>query len=126
MELGTYGAIFKHAIEFEQACAAVYREMGGAEASRAAEADKRVARLDRLRREMVTEMILEPLVGLRSEDYAPDRTARGPAAAAAIEEMGARFYADVASRISVPEAARAFKKLGQEHENRYRALTGNS
>jgi hypothetical protein len=92
MGLGTFGAIFKFAIEFEQACAKYYREVGDEWTSLAAGAHKRAARLECVRREMVTEMILEPLTDRRSEDYAPDWTQKGPEAVRAIEEMGRRSH----------------------------------
>jgi hypothetical protein len=121
MELGTYGAIFKFAIEFEQGCAKFYREVGSDWATWATGAEKRGARLDRVRREMVQEMTLEPLVGLRSEDYAVDWTQRGIDAIRAIEETGRRFYVDMAGHISVAEVARTFKKLAEEHETNSRS-----
>jgi len=120
MELGTFGAIFKFAIEFERASATWYRELGNECTELAAGAEKRAERLDRVRREMVTEMILEPLSGLRSEDYAVDWTKKGPEAVRAIEETGRHFYTDMAGRISVTEVARTFKKLAQEHGNNCR------
>jgi hypothetical protein len=59
---------------FEQVCAKYYREVEGEWTSLATGADKRAAQLERVRRKMVTEMILEPLTDLRSEDYALDST----------------------------------------------------
>ena len=129
MELGTFGAILKFAIEFEQVCAKFYREAGlnnGNWQALAASADKRAARLDRVRREMVTEMILEPITGLQAAAYQCDWNVSAPdriiAQARAIEEMGRRFYGDMASCVSIAEVVRAFKKLAQEHENNRLAL----
>lgn len=122
MELGTFGAIFKFAIDFEQASAKKYDQARSSDnlfAELAAGARRRVARLDRVRPEMVTEMILELINGRRAADYQVDWTkgSQAPllAQARAIEETGRRFYADMADCPSVAEVARVFKKLAEEH-----------
>jgi rubrerythrin len=128
-ELGTFGAIFKFALEFEEASVRFYSEasqrISELEAL-VAKAQKHVKRLERLRREAVTEMILEPLRGLQAADYQVDWSVREPdmmmAQAMAIEEAGRRFYTDAAAQIPIIEATRAFKKLAKEHEHQRLAL----
>ena len=122
MELGTFGAIFKFAIDFEQASVTYYDQamFGDSPFSElAVGAKKRGERLDRVRREMVTEMILEPISGHQAANYQMDWTMNGQVAlvahARAIEETGCRFYTDMAACVSVAEVARVFKKLAEEH-----------
>ncbi len=65
-----------------------------------------------VRRQRAMEMILEPMVGLRSEDYAVDWTANGSGVARAIEETARRFYADMAGRISASARAQPSGRRG--------------
>jgi hypothetical protein len=109
MDLNTFGAIMTFAIQFEERIAAFYRESG--DAARAADAEKRRATLERVRRENVVEIQLEPIEGLNAADYA--LTA---ADAAGIEATAVRFYTDVAPRIAAREAARALEKMGKAHK----------
>lgn len=129
MDLGTFGAILKFAIDFEEGCVKFYHEIGpgdGRWPAFASDAEKRVRALGRVRREMVTEMILEPIAGLQSGDYACDWVAGAPeqliAQARSIEEVGRRFYQDVSSRVSIPEVGRTFLKFAQAHESNRIAL----
>ena len=78
--------------------------------------------LIRLRNELVTEMILAPIVGVDSDNYTVAWSHAIPAGAREIEDAGRRFYADAGPKLSVPEATRAFKKLAQEHEANLVAL----
>lgn len=111
--LNTFGAVFTFAIELEAQLGAYYNGMGDAERAKAA--DKRRKKLERVRRENVVEITLEPIVGLDADDYAldlSDRSAEGQAAAAG---KAARFYRDAAPKINVRAAQRALERCGKEH-----------
>jgi hypothetical protein len=112
--LNTFGAILTYAIELETRLSDYYQAAGNS--TRAAEADKRRTNLERVRRENVTEIKLEPIEGLDQADYAlrlDDTSAEGQRA---IERTAARFYIDVAPKINVREAQRALERCGRQHE----------
>jgi len=81
MELGTAGAVLSFALELERQAASFYQEalahpkvsegtrVRGVLEQLAQQQRRRVKRLERLRREQVTEMILEPIRGLEDEPY---------------------------------------------------------
>ena len=111
--LNTFGAILSHAVELESQLSAWYAGLG--EADKAKAADKRRAKLERVRRENVVEITLEPIEGLNADDYALDLSDGSPAAQAAAAQVAARFYADVAPKINVRAAQRALERCGREH-----------
>jgi hypothetical protein len=106
--LNAFGAIFAFAIELETRLRDQYQANGNA--ARAAEADKRRANLERVRRENVTEIKLEPIEGLHEDDYKLDLKDMR-----ATEATAARFYADVVPKINVREAQRALERCGKQH-----------
>lgn len=119
MELSTFGAILTFAIELERAAAARYEAASAADA----QAQQRLADLARahrkrqqiaeqIRRDNVTEMILEPVYGLRTEDWALD--AAGPLTPAALEGRLRGFYKAAAAKVSIPEVARRLRKMAQD------------
>lgn len=112
-QLNTFGAILSFAIELEGQIAAYYRSMG--DAARAAEAEKRRSNLERVRREHVTEIKLEPIEGLNETNYALNVSDTSPAGQKALEATAARFYEDVAPKINVREAQRALERCGRQH-----------
>ena len=130
MELGTFGALFAFALELERRALAFYE---AAPASLAAEARplaagsrKRLGRLERARQEGISEMILEAITGLRSEDYAPPAEAGAwPDVAAALEGTAARFYRDAAAKVPIAETARLFARLAEENDQRGQELRRN-
>ena len=68
MELNKFGAILKFALEMEERAAQFYEAAGDAtppleRKSAAQEARKNLLRLQRMRRELVNEMLLEPISG---------------------------------------------------------------
>jgi predicted glycosyltransferase involved in capsule biosynthesis len=80
--------------------------------------------MEKTRRENVTEMILEPITGLRQEDYELTLTVQdrmGDAdllkAALVLEEREKKFFMDASSKVSLPEVARIFRKIVQKKEN---------
>ena len=112
--LNTFGAILSHAAAMEARLCDWYSGIG--EATKAKAADKRRAKLERVRRENVVEITLEPIEGLDAADYAlslRDASAAGQAAAAAV---AARFYRAAAPKINVRAAQRALERCGREHE----------
>jgi hypothetical protein len=111
--LNTFGAILTYAIDLETRLRNYYTAAGISD--RAAAADKRRANLERVRRENVTEIKLEPIEDLDEADYALDLGDPSAAGQAAVERVAARFYADVAPKINVREAQRALERAGKEH-----------
>ena len=80
--------------------------------------------MEKTRRENVTEMILEPITGLREEDYelslkVQDRMGDADLlkAALVLEEREKRFFHDASSKVSLPEVARIFRKIVQKKED---------
>jgi hypothetical protein len=111
--LNTFGAIMTHAIELETRLRDAYTQAG--EAARAAESEKRRVTLERVRRENVTEIKLEPIEGLDEANYALDLAAPSSASMKAAAATAARFYAEVAPKINVREAQRALERCGKQH-----------
>lgn len=111
--LNTFGAILSYAIELEGRLAAYYTAAGSAD--RAAEADKRRKNLERVRRENITEIKLEPIEGLHEDNYALNLSDTSAAGMQAVENTAAQFYSDVAPKINVREAQRALERTGKQH-----------
>jgi rubrerythrin len=127
MELGTFGAILRFAMELEQRAVDFYGAAGGeleevfgelAQGSR-----KRRNRLERARREMVVEMVLESIIGLDRDTYSVSLSLEVDEAgllrqARVLEETSARFYQDAADRMPIREVVRLFQRLARENEQR--------
>jgi len=111
--LNTFGAVLSHAIALEAQLSAYYREHG--EQVKAAAAEKRRLKLERVRRENVVEITLEPIIGLEAADYALELGDGSAAAQAAAAQVAAQFYADAAPKINVRAAQRALERCGREH-----------
>lgn len=112
--LNTFGAILTYAIELETRLRDYYQAAGNS--TRAAEADKRRTNLERVRRENVTEIKLEPIEGLDEANYALNLDDTSSTGQPTVERTAARFYADVAPKINVREAQRALERCGRQHE----------
>ncbi len=132
MELGTFGAIMRFAIELEQQAVAFYESgmSGDTESvfqSLARQSRKRARRLERARRESISEMILESIVGLEPENYTTDvdpdldRDARLDQGVA-LEEAQARFYREAAEKIPMLGVVRLFRRMAEENERRRERL----
>ena len=122
MELATFGAVLRCALDLEAQAASFYERIGAQEPQLGAEADaarQRLQRLERARREMVSEMLLESISDLDDTPYQPvlDPTVDAPAAQALyLEGVLARFYRDAGAKMPVREVARLFARLAAEHE----------
>lgn len=111
--LNTFGAIMTYAIELESNIHDYYQSMGDAE--RAKSAEKRRKKLERVRRENVLEITLEPIDGLDEGDYAFDFDDISESGQQAVEMVATAFYQDVAPKINVRQAQRSLEKCGKEH-----------
>jgi rubrerythrin len=131
MELGTFGAILGFALQIEEQAAEFYKTAPGDHPSElfadlARGARKRLARLERARREGVAEMILEPITGLDSDDYAvvlnpgmaPTEQAR------VLEKAAAQFYRDAASKMPIREVVRLFERMARENDKNRNKIEG--
>jgi len=89
-----------------------------------AEGVKNLALIEETRRLNVTEMILEPITGLREEEYrvgpmeapAGSRAADLVKAALVYEERDRRFFQDASDKVPLPEVARFFRKMAKRKE----------
>ena len=125
MELRTFGAILSFALALEERAAAFYEAAAQATGddayqSLARRARRRVARVERARREGVNEMILEPIEGLDGDSYALGADTLGGAAswefrAARLQDEAARFYRAAAAKLPIPQVVRLFGRLAEEH-----------
>jgi hypothetical protein len=112
-QLNSFGSILTFAIELETRLRDYYTAAG--DAQRAADADKRRVNLERVRRENVTEIKLEPIEGLHEADYALNLSDTSAAGQKAVEAAAARFYTDTAPTINVREAQRALERCARQH-----------
>jgi len=112
MSLNSFGSILAYAIDLESRLRDYYQAAGS---NRAADADKRRLNLERVRRENVTEIKLEPIDGLHEENYTLNLSDTSEAGQKAVEGIAAQFYADVAPKINVREAQRALERSGKQH-----------
>ena len=111
--LNTFGAILSYAAEMEAQLCNWYGSIG--ESAKAKAADKRRKKLERVRRENVVEITLEPIAGLDAADYALDLADVTAAGQAAVADIAARYYRDVAPKINERAAQRARERCGREH-----------
>ena len=112
--LNTFGAIMTHAIQLETSLRDYYERAGHVD--RAKDADKRRQTMERIRREAVLEITLEPIEGLDEADYVLTLDDTSSAGQKAAEATAARFYADVAPKINVRQAQRALERAGRAHQ----------
>jgi len=112
-QLNSFGSILTFAIDLETRIRDYYAS--AMDSARAADADKRRLNLERVRRENVTEIKLEPIEGLNEADYVLNLADTSPAGQKAVEGAAARFYTDVAPTINVREAQRALERCARQH-----------
>jgi len=123
MALNQFGAIISFAIERENALAQLYQKAAAAGgphsaelASRAEGASKRAAKLEQTRRQNVTEITLEPIEGLRAEDYPFQDSDLSPQALDALEASFQQFYNDIMPKINVRETVSVLQRCLKEHQ----------
>ncbi len=140
MELGTFGAIMKFALETENDVTGFYESVKGLARneelvslfdSLVIRGQKRVKTIERIRRENVTEMILEPITGLDSDTFTPvttipekpdDKTLKG--IAVEIENNLQAFYSQTAVKVEfLSEVAYAFELLAEANEEASQSLS---
>ena len=140
MTLSTFGAIMGFAAELVKQAEDHYRALASnAKDSTlkevlevfSAEEVKTHVLMMRVRRENVTEMILEPVSGLHREDYEMDlkvpdlrEDAEIIRTALILEEMGKKFFQDASAKVPLPEVARIFRKVAQKKEENLQRLQG--
>ena len=111
--LNSFGSVLTFAIDLETRLRDYYKAAG--ETARAADADKRRSNLERVRRENVTEIKLEPIEDLDDSDYALDLSDTSAAGQQANEQIAARFFANAAPKLNVREAQRALERCAKQH-----------
>ncbi|MFX1561918.1 MAG: hypothetical protein ACFFDP_01235 [Promethearchaeota archaeon] len=139
MELRTFGAALKFALDLEAIAAAFYesamgiatsQELKGLFESLLLRGQKRIDLLLRVRRENTTEMILEPISGLDGDQYHPKTeipVGTGDAALAklaeSLEQKIHAFYKGAAEKISfLSEPAEIFERLADENAENAKRL----
>ncbi|MBK8135150.1 MAG: hypothetical protein IPK52_04830 [Chloroflexi bacterium] len=105
-ELNSFGSVLTFAIALETQLRDMHQAAGRAALADLAEKNRQ--KLERVRRENVVEITLEPISGLNAAEYAL-------ATVADVEVVAARFYADVAPKINVKAAQRALEQIGKVH-----------
>ncbi len=140
MALTTFGAIMGFAAEMLRRTGAVY-EVAVQRTQNPAlretlqifltEEGKNRSLMEKTRRENVTEMILEPISGLRQEDYETDIHVGDETDDAGLlkvaltcETMERKFFSEASAKIPLPEVARIFKKVAQQKESNIARLKG--
>ncbi|MBK8022706.1 MAG: hypothetical protein IPK19_15045 [Chloroflexi bacterium] len=113
MALNSFGAIFAFAIDLETKLRDYYASAG--EPDSAAACEKRRTNLERVRRENVTEIKLEPIEGLDEANYALELADTTETGWRANHAAAARFYEDTAPKINVREAQRALERCAKQH-----------
>ncbi len=133
LELGTFGAVMSFALELEHASEAFYKKLYGSTSDPTlkpvlekilSRCPIRVSTLERVRRENVTEMILEPIRGINSDSYPTAITLPSSAdssdlrdAAKAWEQKRKGFFESASRKIEfLMEAADAFERFADENE----------
>jgi len=131
LQLGTFGAIVKYAIEIEDATSKFYDSLSQKapetakgiihEFSDASKKNKLT--LEKTRRMEMQEMILEAITGIDSANYEAKFEildfVGGVNNAVWIEQKASSFYCDSSKKLGfLPNAARTLEKIGKEREAR--------
>lgn len=132
MELGTFGAIISFVLELEQQTCDYYDQLKQTAQSELFHqlqhgSYKRISRLARIRQELVTEMILEPITGIDSDKYKIDIAPESDEVdifnqAILLEGNLDDFYSQVSPLIPMKEVARAFLRMAEENEKRITSI----
>ncbi|MBZ0292602.1 MAG: hypothetical protein K8L99_08530 [Anaerolineae bacterium] len=111
--LNTFGSILTYAINLETSLRDYYEAAGNNDLAR--DSDKRRSTLERIRREYVVEITLEPIEGLDEADYNFNFQDHAAEAQTENERMAVQFYSDVAPKINVRQAQRALERCARQH-----------
>jgi rubrerythrin len=138
MALTTFGAIMGFAAGMVRRGEEIYREAVQSSKDPAlrdalqdllAEEAKNYTLMETARREHVTEMILEPITGLRQEDYeVEEEVPKGGGdsdllkIALRLEENEMKYFSDCSARIPLPEVARIFRRVARKKESNLKRL----
>jgi hypothetical protein len=139
VELGTFGAVLKHALELEESATGFYETASTIVTNQvlseklhalSERCKKRSQTLLRVRRENVTEMILEPIHGLDTEDYSPSfslpespESSTVVELAIALEKKIKEFYNTAGAKLDfLIEVADAFERLADENNDNIQKL----
>ncbi|MHA1946396.1 MAG: hypothetical protein ACXAC6_15650 [Candidatus Hodarchaeales archaeon] len=125
MSLTQFGSILSFAILLEEKLEDIYKDLASKEngilseefSKRAKACVKRKQRLERSRRENITEITLEPIEGLDENNYQLNLSSKPFQDIDAIEKQVISFYNDVTPKINVLEARRVLKRCQNEHNN---------
>jgi rubrerythrin len=137
MELTTFGAVLKFALDLESRLTQFYAEAAGAADAQslkgvlnelAAAGETNARKLEQVRRQQVNEMLLEPIDNANATSYEPDLTPPESdsgrlAAARSAESAAERFYHDMARLLSIPEVVRSFARIAEMHAQSRRKLS---
>ena len=140
MDLGTFGVILKFAMEKEQEAIVFYEaasstmkneNMLGQFQDLQKRGQKRIKTLERVRRENVTEMILEPIIGLESDSYELVTEISSGAEETDIREIALgierkllEFYNHASVKLDfLSEVAYSFELLAEANENAIERLS---
>lgn len=130
MSLTQFGAVLSYAIDLEDKLAKFYEESASKLntphseelLNRSRLAKKRKKKLEKTRRENVTEMTLEPIVGLKEEKFEIDLSKFSLENINTIEAIISQFYAEAGPKINVLETRRIFEKCLKDY-NKLEKLT---
>ncbi|MHA1993349.1 MAG: hypothetical protein ACW97Z_02290 [Candidatus Hodarchaeales archaeon] len=125
MSLTQFGSIISYAILLEEKLEDFYKDLASKEDGilsqefliRAKACVKRKQRLERSRRENITEITLEPIEGLDESNYQLIFSGKSSEDIDAVEKQIITFYLDVTPKINVLEARRVLKRCQKEHNN---------
>ncbi|MHA1943440.1 MAG: hypothetical protein ACW96M_03490 [Candidatus Thorarchaeota archaeon] len=140
MELGTFGVILKFAMEIEQESTNFYEaassmvkdeELLNPFQDMQKRGMKRLKTLERVRRENVTEMILEPIIGLDSENYRLSAEIPSGAEEREVQELAVNiekklheFYTQAGAKLDfLSEVAYSFELLAEANEDAIKRLS---
>ncbi|MBI2974398.1 MAG: hypothetical protein HYY43_02260 [Deltaproteobacteria bacterium] len=112
MELNNFGAIMKFALECENELASMLEKNPGNYGEFLKQTQKNIKLLERTRRECINEAVLQPISGLRSENYIFQTS---EPLAEVISKM-ASFYNDAAEKLPVDEAKRLFRQIAVKRQ----------
>lgn len=114
-EINSFGGVMTFSINSETALQQYYQGIGNSE--RAAAADKRRVKLERIRREHVVEITLEPIDDLDDVDFPFNWDDTSETGQQHNERVLAQFYKTAAPKINVLPAQRALERCGEEHKS---------